>query len=98
MVKNNLSENRFEFGKNWKSFSNYIDDEVIQVAQSSLSDLFNTNDLSGKTFLDVGCGSGLFSLAAFNMGANVFSFDFDLKTRSVSLSHKLYLVEKCFFV
>ena len=78
MVKNNLSENRFEFGKNWKSFSNYIDDEVIQVAQSSLSDLFNTNDLSGKTFLDVGCGSGLFSLAAFNMGANVFSFDFDL--------------------
>ena len=78
MVKNNLSESRFEFGKNWKSFSNYIDDKVIQVAQSSLSDLFNTNDLSGKTFLDVGCGSGLFSLAAFNMGANVFSFDFDL--------------------
>ena len=66
MVKNNLSESRFEFGKNWKSFSNYIDDKVIQVAQSSLSDLFNTNDLSGKTFLDVGCGSGL------------FSFDFDL--------------------
>ena len=78
MVKNNLSESRFEFGKNWKSFSNYIDDNVIQVAQSSLADLFNTNDLSGKTFLDVGCGSGLFSLAAFNMGANVFSFDFDL--------------------
>ena len=78
MVKNNLSESRFEFGKNWKSFSNYIDDNVIQVAQSSLADLFNTNDLSGKTFLDVGCGSGLFSLAAFKMGAKVVSFDFDV--------------------
>ena len=78
MAGKNVPETRFEFGKNWKSFSNYIDDHVIQMAQSSLEDLLNTNDLTGKTFLDVGCGSGLFSLAASNMGANVFSFDFDL--------------------
>ena len=77
MVKKKLSETRFEFGKNWQSFSNYIDHHVIQTAQSSLEDLFNTNNLRGKTFLDVDCGSGLFSLAAYNMGANVVSFDFD---------------------
>jgi len=35
------------------------------------------SELRGKTFLDVGSGSGLFSLAAKLLGANVFSFDYD---------------------
>ena len=74
-IKNPVHKNYLHFKL---QFSNYIDDHVIQMAQSSLEDLLNTNDLTGKTFLDVGCGSGLFSLAASNMGANVFSFDFDL--------------------
>jgi 2-polyprenyl-6-hydroxyphenyl methylase/3-demethylubiquinone-9 3-methyltransferase len=34
-------------------------------------------DLRGRTFLDAGCGSGLFSLSARNLGARVHSFDFD---------------------
>ena len=33
--------------------------------------------ITGKTFLDVGSGSGLFSLAAKNLGADVVSFDYD---------------------
>jgi len=33
--------------------------------------------LSGKTFLDIGSGSGLSSLAAYRLGAAVVSFDFD---------------------
>jgi len=36
------------------------------------------NDLKGKTFLDIGCGSGLFSLAALRLEASkVVSFDVD---------------------
>lgn len=33
--------------------------------------------LQGKTFLDAGSGSGLFSLAARGLGAKVYSFDYD---------------------
>ena len=36
-----------------------------------------TSDLAGRTFLDIGCGSGLFSLAALQLGAKVHSFDYD---------------------
>lgn len=41
-----------------------------------LNNLELTN-LNGKTFLDIGSGSGLFSLAAYNLGATVHSFDYD---------------------
>jgi len=68
---------RFEFGKNWESFLGKLNDERISISQCSLSDMLEVTSLSGKTFLDVGSGSGLSSLAARNFGANVTSFDFD---------------------
>ncbi len=68
---------RFNFGKNWQHFSKKIDEERIQEAMKSLSLMLDGINLSGKTFLDIGCGSGLFSLAARRLGAQVHSFDFD---------------------
>jgi 2-polyprenyl-3-methyl-5-hydroxy-6-metoxy-1,4-benzoquinol methylase len=71
------SGERFEFGKNWASFLKTVDDERIAEAKQSLTAMLGAADLKGKSFLDAGCGSGLFSLAARALGASVHSFDYD---------------------
>jgi 2-polyprenyl-6-hydroxyphenyl methylase/3-demethylubiquinone-9 3-methyltransferase len=68
---------RFAFGENWKSFLAILNEDRIEKAISSLRGMLDVEDLEGKTFLDIGSGSGLFSLAARRMGAAVHSFDYD---------------------
>lgn len=71
---------RFEFGQNWSQFLAAIDEDRIQKAEASLKEMLEVESLAGKTFLDIGSGSGLFSLAARRLGARVHSFDFDPKS------------------
>jgi len=68
---------RFAFGQNWSSFLAEVDGPAIAAAQRALCELLQVESLAGLTFLDVGCGSGLSSLAARRLGAKVHSFDFD---------------------
>jgi 2-polyprenyl-6-hydroxyphenyl methylase/3-demethylubiquinone-9 3-methyltransferase len=72
-----VSCRRFAFGKNWQSFSGKIDEARIQEAMKSLTGMLEGVSLQEKLFMDAGCGSGLFSLAARRLGAQVHSFDFD---------------------
>ncbi|NKB99323.1 MAG: methyltransferase [Pseudomonadales bacterium] len=68
---------RFSFGKNWASFLLTVNEERIRLAEETLCDALEIQDLDGVRLLDIGCGSGLFSLAARRLGAEVHSFDFD---------------------
>lgn len=68
---------RFEFGVNWSLFLKVLNDQRIAFAEQSLRDMLGVTDLRGKRFLDIGSGSGLFSLVARRLGATVHSFDYD---------------------
>jgi 2-polyprenyl-3-methyl-5-hydroxy-6-metoxy-1,4-benzoquinol methylase len=79
--------NRFRFGANWTRFLAVIDEARIASAETSLREMLDVTDLQGRRFLDIGCGSGLFSLAARRLGAEVHSFDFD--PQSVACAQEL---------
>lgn len=68
---------RFEFGENWRRFLRVLDEERIARAEASLCEMLEVDSLAGNRFLDIGCGSGLFSLAARRLDADVRSFDYD---------------------
>jgi len=77
MSGNNNNEIRFAFGKNWRYFLSTVNEHRISSARESLLGMLGVESLQGACFLDVGCGSGLFSLAARKEGAVVRSFDYD---------------------
>lgn len=68
---------RFQFGENWARFLSTLTESRITTAEQSLQTMLGRTTLAGLRFVDVGSGSGLFSLAARRLGATVLSFDFD---------------------
>lgn len=81
------SGDRFKFGQNWNKFATNISDEQIEAAEKALTSMLNVERLDGLQFLDAGSGSGLSSLAARRLGAEVVSFDFD--PESVACTQKI---------
>ena len=68
-------EKKFEFGKNWSNFLKNLSEHQIIEAKRKLEEWLG--NIEGKTFLDIGCGSGIHSLVARILGAKVYSFDYD---------------------
>jgi len=78
---------RFRFGRNWARFLKRLNPVRIAEAENGLKEFLGEGALAGKTFLDIGGGSGLSSLAARRLGAAVTSFDYD--TESVACTEEL---------
>lgn len=71
-------ESHFAFGENWASYAAGIGEPEIAQARRDLARLLGSDSLAGRTFLDIGCGSGLHSLAATRMGAQrILACDLD---------------------
>jgi 2-polyprenyl-6-hydroxyphenyl methylase/3-demethylubiquinone-9 3-methyltransferase len=87
VIKEIAGSDRFEFGANWARFLAVVDGERVTEAESSLKQMLGVERLDGQAFLDIGSGSGLFSLAARRLGATVHSFDFD--PQSVACTQEL---------
>jgi|GEM_PF-2985594 len=61
----------FDFGANWQAFSEaLVTEERLVAAMQSLQRLLARDRLDGASFLDIGCGSGLFAIAAHCLGAD----------------------------
>src|SRR5258708_20983132 len=72
-----LGGKRFAFGENWARFLALLDDQRIRDAEESLQSKLEVENLAGKSFLDAGSGSGLFSLAARRLGPRLHSFHYN---------------------
>lgn len=80
-----MAEARFEFGRNWASFAQLLDEERIASARDRLATMLGTRSLAGRRFLDIGCGSGLHALAALRLGAKeVVAIDLDPHSASTA--------------
>ena len=85
-------ETHFAFGKNWGSYATLIDRARIDEAKKALLKLIPADEFRGRSFLDIGCGSGLHTLAAIELGvARVLAVDLDpdsvATARAVLSSH-----------
>lgn len=68
----------FSFGENWRKFLDRVDEDRLRYAEESLRSSFGGHRLEGRSFIDAGCGSGVFSLAAHRLGTReLMSVDID---------------------
>ena len=76
----------FSFGKNWQRFVTELHPRAIE-AMAGYFERWLPEPIRDRSFLDIGSGSGLSSLVAYQHGARVTSFDVD--PRSVDATARL---------
>lgn len=84
-----MAELRYAFGRNWDEFiARKLSPEIVEKSAAHMARVLKTRSLDGAMFLDIGCGSGIHSLAALRLGASrVVSFDYDVD--SVATAQKV---------
>jgi 2-polyprenyl-6-hydroxyphenyl methylase/3-demethylubiquinone-9 3-methyltransferase len=90
-LKPNLQKDvtTFSFGENWKAYLKNASIEDQHAAAQDISEWLGEDRVKGRSVVDIGCGSGIHSLAFHRMGAKkVISFDADI--HSVEATRKLW--------
>lgn len=78
----------FDFGENWRRYSTVaLDAARVQAAREALIELVGQARVSGKRFLDVGCGSGIVAIAAAHCSAAEV-VGIDISADAVEVSRK----------
>ena len=78
----------FEFGENWQDYASTIDESHVQRAMESMQRLLTKDELAGRTFLEIGSGSGIHTLSALRLGtASALATDID--TNSVKTTSSM---------
>ena len=72
-------DKRFEFGRNWRQFvERHYSQKAVDVSRSHILEFLKRPHLKGLRVIDIGCGSGLHSMAVFQSeAASIHSFDYD---------------------
>ena len=71
-------ESHFAFGENWARLARQFDAGRVRDAETCMLRLVGRNSLQGLSFLDIGSGSGLHSLAAVHLCcARLLAIDID---------------------
>lgn len=83
-----MRANGFDFGENWKDFSaNALSQQKIFEAVASIDDLLSAEKVRNKKVLDIGCGSGIFSIALVKLGAEKVIAT-DISANSIEIAKK----------
>jgi 2-polyprenyl-3-methyl-5-hydroxy-6-metoxy-1,4-benzoquinol methylase len=82
------ADSHFAFGRNWASYAKLVGEPEIAEAKKGILKLIPEVELRGRTFLDIGCGSGLHALAAAELGVSRITA-VDVDPDSVSTANNL---------
>ena len=74
-----MDDKRFSFGKNWSNYSKNISNDDLESSIIGLKNLLPKDfNPTNKSFIDIGCGSGIHTIAASKLGfKNITSTDYD---------------------
>lgn len=80
---------QFDFGENWKNYSSRaLNHNKIIEARESLLRLLSIKEIENKNIVDIGCGSGIFSIAFALLGTKrILGIDINKKSIEVSLKN-----------
>ncbi|MGE0611941.1 MAG: class I SAM-dependent methyltransferase, partial [Hyphomicrobiales bacterium] len=74
-------DGRFAFGENWSDYARGIGDEAIREAEAGLLRMLECEEVAGRSWLDIGCGSGVHAVAALGLGASpLVAVDYDVNS------------------